>query len=615
MHPPSRNDQCPCGSGKKYKRCCGADKKSPILAAKPATLDANQLVQQALYRHQQGDLDSAIRLFDQALSIRPKESILHGLRGMVLLEKGDTVAAMQGIQYGLTLAPRNSHLFNFLGQTLGRTGDPAGAEKAFKRAISIEPGLLEAWFNLGSTQLDEGRPEEAIVSYYEVVARSPNHGLSHIQLAKAFYLQRDLTNAEIHVRQALSLGITPGRSGLWLAQILSAQGKHAESIEQEKKTLEQIAQPAEAFSIFNELADAELLVGRFEAAEAWLIKAIARFPDKPEPYCKLSKTRKFTNEDSDLLAKMESLLSTASFNEKRELEFSIGKIYADQGNPDNAFRHYKAANDLVRGKVAPNLQAYEFEADRLIKLFTAESIARLPIGNPSDLPILVIGPPRSGTTLVETLLCGHSKVSGAGESMFWSDIGQSVISRLPDHYSQDDAQNIGLKYLAHLQQHSSTAQHVVDKMPANFWYLGLIHAILPNAKIIHCIRNPVDTCLSLYFQNLSDAHTYKWDLESLAAWYRQYRRLMAHWRAVLPPGTIYDLKYENLVDDTESESRKLLEFLGLEWESSILEFHNRESTVFTASKWQVRQRVYTSSKERWRRYEKHIGPLLALLEE
>ncbi len=615
MKPTSRNAACACGSGKKYKRCCGLGEQAVGPANSPDALNFAQLVQNAMRLHQQGDLEIAIRLFDQALSMRPKEAIVYGLRGMVSLEKGDFDDATRIIRAGLKLAPGNPYLHNYLGQALGRAGDIAGAEQAFTHAVRLNSAMIEAWFNLGTTQLDSGRPAEAIASYRQVLARSSDHSLTHIQLAKAHYYLRDIASAEQSLHHAEVLGAYPARVGLWLALVLSAQGETAKSIQREIEASKQASQPAEAFNIFNELAEAELHVGRFEQAEAWLRKAISCSPDTPGPYCKLSKTYKFNAAtDSALIEKMESLLAGAAFNDKRELEFCLGKIYSDLGDHDAAFRHYKAGNDLVRSIIAPNLSAYIREADRQIEIFSSERIAQLPSGSQSDLPILIIGSPRSGTTLAEMLLCSHSKVSGAGESIFWSRAGESIMASFPKNYSQKYAQKIAEQYIAHLREHSAVSKHVVDKMPENFWYLGLIHSIIPNAKVIHCVRHPVDTCLSLYFQNLSDRHAYKWDMESLAHWYRQYQRVMEHWRTTLPPGTFYELAYEDLVEDTERESRKVLNYLELDWEENLLDFYKLDRTVFTASKWQVRQQVYKTSKERWRRYEKHIGPLLEILQ-
>lgn len=615
MTSPSRNADCPCGSGKKYKRCCGVGENSIKTPPNPTVLQFGQLVQEGLRKQQQGDQGAALRLFEQAQALRPKEAILYGLRGMLQLEMGDIPGALRCIAAGLKIEPKNAHLLNFLGQAHGRAGDSQNAEQTFAHAVSLQPDLIEAWFNLGATRMDAGRPAEAAQAFREVLARAPEHGLSHLQLAKAYYALNDVASAEQSLRRAEKLGVAPGQVGLWLALVLSTQGKNIAAIEQESEAGKHFSQKQDAVSIFLELGEAELNAGRFSTAEDWLKKAISCSPDTPEPYCKLARTRKYSALDKNLMDKMLSLLPKATFNDKRELEFSLGKVYSDLGDHENAFRHYQAGNDLVRSTVKCDPSVYQREADRLIGVLSAEQMARLPSGSDSSLPILIVGAPRSGTTLAERLVCSHSRIASAGESVFWSHAGKSMLSDTSRGLSPATAKKAAAEYISHLREHSASASHVIDKMPENFWYLGLIYATLPNAKIIHCVRNPVDTCLSLYFQNLSDAHSYKWDLENLAQWYRQYQRMMAHWRKVLPCGAIYDLNYEKLVDDPEGESRKLLEFLGLEWEVGVLEFHNKASTVYTASKWQVRQQVYTSSKERWRRYEKHIGPLLDLLEE
>jgi hypothetical protein len=176
-------------------------------------------------------------------------------------------------------------------------------------------------------------------------------------------------------------------------------------------------------------------------------------------------------------------------------------------------------------------------------------------------------------------------------------------------------QDIAAQYEAELQRHSATALRVVDKMPGNFMHLGLIHAVFPQARILHTQRNPLDTCLSIYFQNLSSEHTYANDLDDLAFYYREYHRLMAHWHAVLPPEVLLDVPYEALIEDQEGWSRRIIEFIGLEWDERCLDFHETERKVGTASNWQVRQKIYKTSKERWRNYENFLGPLLDALGE
>jgi len=297
----------------------------------------------------------------------------------------------------------------------------------------------------------------------------------------------------------------------------------------------------------------------------------------------------------------------------RGLEFALGKVYTDLGDDDRSFEHYRAGNELARSKVPFDIARHVARVDREIELFSAERLAAMPRGSDSDAPILIVGTPRSGTTLTESIISSHSQVAGAGEMTFWSAAMSHVMPGFPASYTPVMAKQLADEYLVFLRQHSATAHRITDKMPGNYMHLGIIHAVFPNAKIIHTKRHPIDACLSIYFQNFPDAHEYKWDLESLAAWYEQYQRLMAHWRSVLPPGVLYEIQYEDLVEDQEGESRKLLDFLGLQWEGDVLDFHKQERAVFTASKWQVRQPVYKTSKERWRRYEKHLGPLMGLL--
>jgi hypothetical protein len=225
---------------------------------------------------------------------------------------------------------------------------------------------------------------------------------------------------------------------------------------------------------------------------------------------------------------------------------------------------------------------------------------------------------RSGTTLVEQILSSHPDVSGAGELSFWS----RELARLVDEASATNAQPLRMEgsrlerarrdYLTLLAHNCDGAARVVDKLPTNFLSLGLIHAAFPRARIINMQRNPLDTCLSIYFQHFEAANTYTHDLEDLADYFRNYQRLMNHWRSVLPVGAMLDVPYEGLVADPPKWTRTLLDFIGVPWNPRCLEFHRTARTVVTASKWQVRQAIDTSSVERWRPYERFIGPLMAL---
>jgi len=221
--------------------------------------------------------------------------------------------------------------------------------------------------------------------------------------------------------------------------------------------------------------------------------------------------------------------------------------------------------------------------------------------------------PRSGTTLTEQILASHAAVFGAGELPFWNGAAVRYAAVRGGAEDLTTLRELGGEYLQLLETMSVNALRVIDKMPANFLYLGLIHAVLPNARILHLRRHPIDTCLSIYFQNFDAKHAYANDLDDLTHYYREYLRVMEHWRRILPAKTMLEVPYEGLVDDAEGWTRRMLEFIGLPWDPNCLEFHRNERTVDTSSKWQARQKINRTSVERWRHYEAHIGPLHSLV--
>jgi hypothetical protein len=230
-------------------------------------------------------------------------------------------------------------------------------------------------------------------------------------------------------------------------------------------------------------------------------------------------------------------------------------------------------------------------------------------------PVFVVGMMRSGTSLVEQIIASHPAAAGAGELSFWYDsVGkhEAVIRREP--LGERLREELAESYLGALARHSVDALRIVDKAPINSEFLGVIHSVFPKARIIYMRRDPIDTCLSCYFQQFSSTLNFTMDLSDLAHYYRRHQRLMAHWRAVLPPGTILEVPYAELVADQERWTRKILDFLGLEWVPGCLDFHSTSRPVVTASYWQVRQPIYNDSVQRWRHYRKFIGPLLDLKE-
>jgi Tfp pilus assembly protein PilF len=517
------------------------------------------------------------------------------------------------IEQALAINPSDSRLHNFMGQVLDSLNEHVEAERALGQAVTLDPGFLEAWCNLGLIQLRANRAAEAAVSFRKALNLAPEDGELHFRLGQALYFQRDITGAEQCLRTALDKGGFPGKINFWLCVILRAQGKREEAERLEAQTRLQYSQNGEAYPLLVELGRSESQVGKLDEAQYWLNRAIEMKPDEAHAYVELASTRKFSDADRDLAKRMEGLIELSVPAVRRGLGFALGKIYGDLREYEASFKYYRLGNDVVREQVPYDALEFEQEIGQKIEWFTASRLAKMPPGSDSDIPIIIVGTPRSGTTLTEQIISSHSLVGGAGELTYWGRLGSRVMDGFPESYNASVAKILAEGYLGYLKQHATNAIRITDKMPGNFFHLGLIHAVFPNARIVHCRRHPIDACLSIYFQNFPDGHSYKWDMESLAHWYGQYVRLMDHWRTVLPEGVMFEMQYEELTENPESVSRQLMEFMGMEWESGQLEFYKQDRAVFTASKWQARQPIYKTSKERWRQYEKFIGPLMSLL--
>jgi hypothetical protein len=333
----------------------------------------------------------------------------------------------------------------------------------------------------------------------------------------------------------------------------------------------------------------------------------------PEAWAGLARARKLTKSDTGWLSEAQRIVGLP-LAPRRELHlrYALGKYFDDVGDYASAFSNYRRANELAKiGRPAHDRRLVTDGIDRLMQAHDKAWVGRpRPEANPSERPVFIVGMPRSGTTLVEQILASQDRVFGAGELPFWNKAAARYGAAGEDEPALVAA--LAEEYLSELQALSADAARVVDKMPGNFLYLGLLHAALPNARIIHLERNPLDTCLSIYFQNFSAAHPYANDLEDLAHYYTEYLRIMGHWRRILPARALLEVSYEELGEDPETCSRRMLEFIGLPWNASCLQIHNSTRPVSTFSKRQVRQSINKASLERWRRYEPFIAPLRQL---
>ncbi|MFT7638879.1 MAG: tetratricopeptide (TPR) repeat protein [Pirellulaceae bacterium] len=429
----------------------------------------------------------------------------------------------------------------------------------------------------------------------------------------------NLDQAEQCFAQAVKA--SPANAHLWnlLGIVTASKGDYTRALEMMNKALSLNESSAE---IHHNIGPMYRVLGDFESAEKHYRKSIEIKPDYAEAYFNLASVKRFESDDP-VIPVLEEMLGTDTLSKDDQcfLHFAAGKILNDVGRYDDAFENYKLGNDLR--KLEFDTKKHIEWIDRIIACFPKELFDRRKgEGTSTASPIFIVGMPRSGTTLLEQILSSHPDVEGAGELRDLSSIAETISQHHPEkikypEYIDSVPSNViagfGEAYAKRVGSMFPTAKQIVDKMPHNFLFLGLISQMLPNAKIIHAKRHPLDTCLSCYFQRFRASQEFSYKQEHLAVYFKHYERLMQHWAAVLPI-PYYTAVYEQLVADPENEVRELLEFCGLPWDDQCLDFHKTERPVTTASNHQVRQPVYKTSVERWRRYEKHLGPLIKALD-
>ncbi len=358
-------------------------------------------------------------------------------------------------------------------------------------------------------------------------------------------------------------------------------------------------------------------LGRIAEARSAFERAIALAPATVHYHYGLSKLVRFGSGDPHLaaLVELEKGIDRLTDFEKCELHFALGKAFDDIGRVDDAFRHFAAGNAVRRRQVQYDEAMSRGLLRAMADAFTPDAIAAFEgAGNPSDLPVFVIGMPRSGTTLVEQILASHPQAFGAGEPMYLHQLlaqghlGADFPDSMP-RLKPDDFRRFAGFYVTRLKALAPEAMRIIDKLPTNFVITGLIHLALPRARIIHVKRDPLDTCLSCFSNLFSQQIDYSYDLGELGRYYRGYAALMAHWHRVLPPGTILDVTYEKLIANFESEARRIVAHIGLEWDPACLAFHRTKRVVHTLSAAQVREPIYTRAVGRAAPYAGYLEPL------
>jgi tetratricopeptide (TPR) repeat protein len=489
------------------------------------------------------------------------------------------------LQQAVAIKPSYGDAHFRLGIGLEKLGNIREAIVAYDRATQLLPSLTEAWFRAGALVHELGHRDEAIGCFRRAAATGGKTSFGRLGKARALLTENRSQEAELVLRQTVAVDPRNAIAQDLLGNLLSE-------------------------------------FGRFEEARECFQRAIAIAPLLAGCYYDLVRCRPVTSDDA-LLQPMETALSTPRLEaaQRLRLHLAIGKAADDLGDYALAMQHFDAADDVRRASAPFDSAAFSVEIDRMIARCTPELIARAPeLGSSDATPVLIIGMPRSGTTLVEQIVSMHPEVGAGDELHFWNERGAAWHRA----YSAGNAaagtekpflSKATADYLRVLREIAPKAARVTDKMPFNFLWAGLIHMAFPRATIIHCHRAAVDTALSIHQTHFHPSLAFPTGGAELVAYFHDYQRLMDHWRSVLPPDRLIEVDYKELTREPEPVIRRIIAACGLSWDDACLRPENNPRAVRTPSKWQTRQPIYRTSVARWKRYEPWLGPLRALVDD
>ena len=580
---------------------------------------ADTSITQALMHIGAGRLKDAVDICHAVIEKEPNNAAaLHAL-GLTHYMVRNYAAAIEHMAKAVQFDSMNPQYFCNLGESHRRGGQPDRAIEMFEKSLAIRPEYLLSHLGVANALRDLGRRQEAMARYRLALALDPTFAEAYHYLGAMLLEQDRKTDAIALLRKAVALKPNYLEARLTLAHALDTDGRIDEAREVYETVIRDDPNNSAAH---NNVANLLKSVGLFDEAVAHYESALKIDPSNVQAYYNLSRTRPAGDESAEI-ERMTKLLEKPGLGtiDRMNVHFALGKIFDDLGRYDEAFEQYRQGNGYDNR--VPYVPAANTNlVDRLIAVFSRSFFARRDgFGSESRTPVFIVGMPRSGTTLVEQVLASHPDVFGAGELNNISHLINASVAEIsgsrgyPESAHDLDAVSacrLGESYVNYVERLAGGAPTVTDKMPGNFMHLGFIALMLRNARILHCVRDPVDTCLSCYFQHFTTPMPFATDLEHLGRYYRDYERLMAHWKKVLPL-PVMDVRYEEMIDDHESMVRRIVEFCGLEWNDACIDFHKTDRPVKTASSWQVRQPIYTSSKARWRHYADHLGPLRAAL--
>ena len=554
---------------------------------------AEHLLQRGIAAAGRGAADEAVAWFQQAVALRPDFAIAQANLGLLLVALRRNAEAEAPLRMALSFLPRDAALRNALGVAQEALQRFAEAEQSYRAALDAQPGLAEAHSNLGNCLRRVGRVFEAEAHLTRAIELKPEFAVAHF-----------------------NLGV-----------LLQDREQHERAIAEYRQALAYRPDYVEAL---NNLGSSLRLQGFVDEARAAFEKILELRPLQIEAHCNLAqfKTYKAGDPQIEQFLSQQHRLPSLPHEGLVRYWFTLGKMLEDAGRHEESFEAYANGNRAKREVTTWDEPAHLALQRRIISTFSREKLAShaVPASAEGPTPIFIVGMPRSGTSLLEQVLATLPDIHGAGE-ITWlpetlhvengdpgADGGQ--FPQTLAEYSTDEYLQLGRRYIERIRELAPNATHVVDKLPDNFQHIGLIHLMFPNARIVHSMRDPMDSCFSCYSRLfIANNLGYTYDLGAVARYWVSYREFMQHWHAVLPAGRILDVSYESMVGDFENQARRLVDYLGLPWDDRCLGFHQNRRIVKTASVAQVRKPIYKTSVARWKPYERHLAPLFDVVKD
>jgi len=618
-----------------------------------------------------GKYNDAFKSLEEAEKLENNSARIYDLRGAIYMATSDHEKAISAFTKAIAIDPNLPHSFHRLGKCYYIKGDIQQSEYNYKKAISLDNQQYVFYLDLGSLYFNIGHIQDALQNYQLAEKIDPKNPIILNNIGNCYTSLKDTQEAMRYFDKVIEIDKNYHNAYINKSIIMTNIGLYDQALELLNKALKINDKSSEAYNnlgltyygknepnkaiefyekaielnpnllrAYRNLSVAHFTAGDKDKAADILFKLLKISPDDDEAFRNLVINKGITVDHKITKHFEEKFISTEDKikdlpihkippslkNAQIESGFGLGSLFDLGKNYKKAFKYFKRANDLQRSNINYDIKIEE-KLFNQIKLAFNEDVLKNNIlnGNESKSPIFVLGMPRSGTSMIEQILASHSQVYGAGELNDIKDIASTSLKFLKNSsvenigdLTSDERIKFGSEYVKRtnniLQKDSinKSANRIVDKQIYNFIYIGFIKMILPNAKIIHIERNPLDTCLSIYTLKFVGHHAYAYSLKEIGEYYNLYKNMMRHWNNIIP-GYILNIKYENVVDKLEENVSKMLDFCDLDFENECIEFHKTKRYVQTSSALQVKEKVYTSSVDRWKGYEKNIEELKGLV--